>query len=158
MSGLPQGSSPRLSGVVHFLKMVEHEDYKDGEKVPFEVAPAARWKLHSKQPSNDTALEAAECEDFDAVVQAHIVLMTFQNILDVTNWSDCTSLHFDVNYIDSEGNESTHTYAGVFNLCVGSEEGFHGAIALDKAPFGGKQLRKLLYHLWDEKSDDEWEW
>ena len=153
MSGLPQGSSPRLSGVVHFLKMVE----KDGESVPFEVAPATRWTLHSST-RNDTALEAAECEDFDAVVQAHIVLMFFQNILDVTNWSDCTSLHFDVNYTDTEGEESTHTYAGVLNLCVGEEEGFHGAIALDKAPFDGKVLRELLYHLWEKESDDDCQW
>ena len=153
MSGLPQGSSPRLSGVVHFLKMVE----KDGESVPFEVAPAARWTLHSST-RNDTALEAAECEDFDAVVQAHIAMLVFQNILDVTNWSDCKTLHFDVSYTSSEGNKSTHNYDGAFNLCVGEDEGFHGAVALNESPFTGKQLSDLLYHLWDKESDDDCQW
>ena len=148
MSGLPQGSSPRLSGVVHFLKMVE----KDGQDVPLEVAPAARWTLRGSG-SNETTL----FDDFDAEVQAHLAMLIFQNILDVTNWSDCTSLHLDVSYTDIEGNKSTHNYAGVFKLFVSDEEGFHGAVALDKAPFGGKELRDLLYDLWD-KEDDCWEW
>ena len=153
MSGSPQGSSPRLSGVVHFLKMVE----KDGQDVPFEVAPAARWTLHSST-NNETALEAAECEDFDATVQAQLAMLVFQNILDVTNWSDCEALHFDVSYTDSEGNKSQHQLGGVFKLFVGDEEGFHGAVALDKSPFTGKQLSELLYLLWDKESDDDCQW
>jgi hypothetical protein len=149
MSGLPHGSSPRLSGVVHFLKMVE----KDGESVPFEVAPAARWTLRGSGSSVSGLFD-----DFDAEVQAHVAMLVFQNMLDVTNWSDCTSLHLDVNYTDIEGNESTHNYGGVFTLCVDDKEGFHGAVALDKAPFDGKQLRNLLYHLWDKESDDDCQW
>ena len=147
MSGQPQGSSPRLSGVIHFLKMVE----KDGQDVPFEVAPATQWTLRGNG-SNDTTL----FDDLDAEVKAHLAMMVFQNMLDVSNWADCSSLHLDVTYTDIEGNKSTHTYAGRFDIYVDVEDGMHSGVALEEAPFDKQQLRGLLNHLWNEDNDCRW--
>ena len=148
MSGSPQGSSPRLSGVIHFLKMVEKDGY--GE-VPKEVSPAARWTLHTG--SSFTYHSLVDHSDLNEKIKALVASMVFENILNVSNWADCTNFHLDVKYTDSEGNGYKVCYGGCLDLYVDEEDGFHPGVHIENCPYNGKQLSNLLDHLWSKEDD-----
>ena len=109
MSGLPQGSSPRLRGVMHFLTQADHPVTKTS--CPRAVRPAMPWaSAHNDEVKiSDLKPEDAIFEGFGDMLSARLS--------EIDGWSDTDKIHIDATFTDNEGNEHNHCMMVDVEIC-----------------------------------------
>ena len=143
MSGLPQGSSPRLSGVMHFLAQQEHPVAK--AVVPRSVRPIIRWEssLNEDVKLSDLKPDDAVCVGFAEMIN---------NCLDeIDGWSDTEKIHIDATFTDDEGNESNHCFMVNVEVSWDAEVNKFGiSLAMVETEMSADELAFSLHKIWGD--------
>ncbi len=143
MSGLPQGSSPRLRGVMHFLTQVDHPVTKTS--APRAVRPAMQWE---SSHNDDVKISALKSDD---AVFAGFGQFFSSRFGDLERWSDIEQVHIDATFTDDEGNEHNHCMMVDVEVCWCSEENRLGLDlqALD-VEITATELAQSLNNIWGD--------
>ncbi len=145
MSGLPQGSSPRLSGVINFLANADHPVAK--RLVPRAVRPSLRWeddRFIRTHADNDTL------DKGDVVFQAFGEMMT-EILPEIDGWSDTEKMHLDITFTDTKGKESRHMFMVDLEIRWCSEANkFNCSLQSLECDITADELDKSLNNIWGD--------
>mgnify|MGYP003126471654 CR=1 FL=1 len=139
MTGSPQGSSPHLSGVVHFLKFVVG---KEGWHVPCEVAPSEGWEF---TVDKDSPLWNADPEMLTGAMCLH-------NIGDTPCWSEIEWMNIEVRFHAADGSYRQHLYKVEHEVAVDDAGNFFQGVKLEESSMSAHDMNELLDNI---KRDSE---
>jgi hypothetical protein len=137
MTGQPQGSSPRLSGVVHFLKFVVG---KEGWHVPCEVAPSEGWEFTVDKDSplwnaDPKMLTSALCLD---------------NILKTPYWSEIEWMNIEVRFHAADGSYRRYLYKVEHDLAVDEYGKMFQEVKVNDSDMSARDMDELLQNIEDD--------
>lgn len=136
MSGLPQGSSPRLSGVIHFLKFVVG---KEGWHVPCEVAPSEIWEMTLDK---DSPL-------LDADPKLLTGALTRDTIVNTPYWSDIEWMNMEVRFHAADGSYRRYLYKVEHDLAISEDGELLQEIRVEDSDMSARDMDELLQNIRD---------
>lgn len=137
MSGLPQGSSPRLSGVIHFLKFVVG---KDGWHVPCEVAPSEIWEMTLDK---DSPLQDADPKLLTSA-------LTRDTVVNTPYWSDIEWMNMEVRFHAADGSYRRYLYQVEHDLAVDEDGEFVQVVRVGDSDMSARDMEELLQSIRDD--------
>jgi len=137
MSGLPQGQSPRLSGVTHFLKFVVG---KEGWHVPCEVAPSEIWEMTL---DNDSPLQDADPKVLTGV-------LTRDTIVNTPYWSEIEWMNMEVRFHAADGSYRRYLYTVKHDLAIGEDGELLQEIRVEDSDMSARDMEELLQNIRDD--------
>ena len=143
MSGLPQGSSPRLSGVMHFLAQADHPVAKTS--CPRAVRPSIEWE---STHNDDVKISVLNPDDAVCVGFKDMITTCLDEI---DGWSDAEKIHIDATFTDDKGNKSNHCFMVDVEVCWSSEENAFGLeLQMMEVDLTANQLAHSLNKIWGD--------